>query len=279
MYLLKDIVEPSSLASLEADFNGRIGRRIFHLSRTTSTMDVAQKLIKDADDASMLHGMVIIADSQSRGRGRFGRRWDSSGGDDILASVILCPRVSIIGRLTTMASLAAALTVDEIASTSSAIKWPNDVLVNGKKICGVIAESITTGSEFAGVIGIGLNVNQLPSEDRDRGYVATSIRELIGNLATVNRRRVLVVLLRNLNELYDALERGEAITPEWREKLVGLGSRVEVSFASESCGREIISGIAEDVDEFGRLMIRDDDGFIRVAAAGEVTTRTTDNAL
>ena len=122
-----------------------------------------------------------------------------------------------------MASLAAALTVDEIASTSSAIKWPNDVLVNGKKICGVIAESVTTGSEFAGVIGIGLNVNQLPSEDRDRGYVATSIRELIGNLATVNRRRVLVVLLRNLNELYDALERGESITARMARKVGRAG--------------------------------------------------------
>ena len=279
MYLPEDIVEPSSLASLEADFSGRIGGHIFHLSRTTSTMDVAQKLIEDADDASVLRGTVVIADSQSRGRGRFGRQWDSSGGDDILASVILCPRVSIIGRLTIMASLAAALTVDEIASTSSAIKWPNDVLADGKKICGVIAESVTTGSEFAGVIGIGLNVNQLPSEDQDSEYVATSIRELIGKFATVNRRRVLGVLLRNLNELYDALERGEAITPEWREKLVGLGSRVEVTLASEIGNGEIISGIAEDVDEFGRLMIREDDGFIRVAAAGEVTTRTTNDAL
>ena len=275
MHSPEDIVGRSNLKSLEQDFQGRIGGRIVHLHQTTSTMDVAREMIAESDDASSLHGTAVIADSQSQGRGRFGRKWDSSGGNDILVSVIVCPRVAIAGRLTIMASLAAAITVDEITSTQSAIKWPNDVLVHGKKICGLIAESVTTGSDFAGIIGIGLNVNQLPSRDQSSTYSATSLRELSGNIQSIDRRAVLSALLENLNELYDALERGESIMPEWREKLVGLGSKVEVSFASDHRDGEVVSGVAEDVDEFGRLMIRDESGLVRAVSAGEVTTRAS----
>ena len=81
------------------------------------------------------------------------------------------------------------------------------------------------------------------------------------------------ILLSNLNELYDALDRGETIMPEWRAKLVGLGSPIEVSIPSDQ-NAETITGIAEDVDEFGRLLIRESDGTLRAVAAGEVTTRT-----
>ena len=274
--MLPNTVESSALKSLEPEFLGRIGARIVHLRRTTSTMDVAHQLIEAADDLNSLHGTAIIADEQTKGRGRFGRKWDSARGEDLLASMILCPRTAIAGRLTTLASLAAAMTVDEITSCRSEIKWPNDVMIDRKKICGVIAESITTGGAFVGVVGIGLNVNRENASGEDRGYISTSIRDVVGSDDAIDRRDVAQVLLRNMNELYDALNRGESIMPEWREKLIGLGSSVEVTIASTQ-GGEVIAGIAEDVDELGRLLIRESSGTLRAVASGEVTTRINNN--
>ena len=266
-------VESSEFTTLENEFQGRIGTRVIHLRNTTSTMDVARDLVEETHDSETLDGTVIIADQQTRGRGRFGRSWDSSHGEDILASVILCPRLAITGELTTMAALAAAMTVDELTTRSSAIKWPNDVLVDGKKICGVIAESATTGSSFVGVIGIGLNVNRLADDRVLQEYDATSVREVLRLETQVDRRNAVRVLLANLNELYEALVRGESIMPEWRDRLSVLNSYVEVTMAPDQNVGETVSGIAEDVDEFGRLLIRESSGNLRAMAAGEVTMR------
>ena len=271
-------VESSEFTTLENEFQGRIGTRVIHLRNTTSTMDVARTLVGDTDELETLDGTVVIADQQTRGRGRFGRRWDSSHGEDILASVILCPRLAITGELTTMAALAAAMTVDELTKRRSVIKWPNDVLVEGKKICGVIAESATTGSSFVGVIGIGLNVNRLADDDVLQEYDATSIREVLRLETVIDRRNVVRVLLANLNELYDALVRGESIMPAWRDRLNELNSFVEVTMASERNVGETVSGVAEDVDEFGRLLIREPNGHLRAVAAGEVTMRVDRHA-
>lgn len=239
-------------------------------------MDVAREKLAGVDDIQELHGVAIVADEQTKGRGRFERTWHSDPGEDILVSVILCPRLSISGQLTVMASLAAALTVDALTSCSSDIKWPNDVIVEGKKICGVIAESLTIGDAFASIVGIGLNVNMLVDPDRPKDYDATSIRQLSGADVIVDRSEVLAALLDEMNELYDALDRGEAIIPEWRAKLVTLGSRVEVMMANQSDAGEMITGFAEDIDEFGRLLIREDGGVLRAVAAGEVTTHKRD---
>ena len=271
--MLANTSESSDFTSLEDEIQGRIGKRILHLRNTTSTMDVARELINEPNYDADLHGTTIFADEQSMGRGRFDRTWDSEPGKDILVSLILSPRTAIAGRLPIMASLAVAITVDHFSLDVSSIKWPNDVLVHGKKISGVIAESITTDRSFIGIIGIGLNVNRRTDSEQSRGYLATSIRDVSESSQDLDRKAVAMVLLANLNELYDALDRGESIMPEWREKLVGLGSRVEVSMPSEE-NVEVIAGVAEDVDEFGGLLIREHDGTLRAVAAGEVTTRT-----
>ena len=238
-------------------------------------MDVAREIIESSSDAQNLHGKVIVAERQRKGRGRFGRSWVSGTGEDILMSSIICPRLALTGQITMMASLAAAMTVDEISGKFSAIKWPNDVLVDGKKICGVIAESSTIGEAFFGIVGIGLNVNSLPNADDDKDFSATSIRELMPSMKSVDRGEVLKTMLVHLNELYDAMERGETILPEWRAKLETLDREIEVSMidGQDDVEGEVIKGIAEDVDEFGRLLIKGPDGTTRALASGEVTVR------
>ena len=265
--------EKPGFIGLESKFHGSIGTTIVYLRRTSSTMDDARELVKCAENADELHGTVIIADEQTRGRGRFDRSWDSEPSEDILTSIIVCPRPSISGQLTIMASLGVALTVESLTGLIVEIKWPNDVLVDGKKICGVIAEGSMVADTFAGVLGIGLNVNMRPTADDGRNYRATSIRDLSGSDRSVNRVAVLSVLLEKLNEVYDAVDKGEAIMPEWRERLTMLGSQVSVSTVIKQSVDEVVSGIAEDVDEFGRLLIRESSGMLRAVASGEVTTR------
>ncbi|MYK60545.1 MAG: hypothetical protein F4034_00965, partial [Chloroflexi bacterium] len=99
--------EKSSFIGLESKFHESIGTRIVHLRRTSSTMDDARELVKCAEIADELHGTLIIADEQTRGRGRFDRTWDSEPSEDILTSIIVCPRPSISGQLTIIASLGA----------------------------------------------------------------------------------------------------------------------------------------------------------------------------
>ncbi len=263
-----------SFGALESQFRSRIGRRIVYLQRTSSTMDDARESVRRAEHADELHGTVIIADEQTRGHGRFDRSWDSRPGEDILISVIVCPRPSISGQLTIMASLGAALAVETLTDSIVEIKWPNDVLVGGKKICGVIAEGSMVTDAFAGTLGIGLNVNMMTAGDDGRDYQATSIRKLSGSNGSIDRVAVLSVLLENLNEVYDAADRGESIMPEWRGRLTTLGSEVSVSTATKNGVGELVSGVAEDVDEFGRLLIRESSGMLRALASGEVTTRT-----
>ena len=269
------VIQDSKFAALECQFRGGIGDSVVHLRETSSTMNVAKTMVERSTDVRTLDGKVIIADDQYEGRGRFGRVWDSEPGANLLLSVILCPRLALTGQITIMASLAAAMTVDALTQHRTAIKWPNDVMVRGKKICGVIAESFIVGDSFAGILGIGLNVNWVPPRDRRRDYLATSVRELNGSSDFLDRVQALRSLLTHLNELYDALERGETIVPEWRQKLETLGEEIQVTMLNHGAASagESIRGIAEDVDEFGRLLIREPSGTVRAVAAGEVTAR------
>ena len=269
------LVNNSKFSTLADEFRNEIGSSILHLSETSSTMDEAKTIIEKSKDVQTLHGKVIIADSQRYGRGRFGRVWDSDPSENLLLSIILCPRLALTGQITIMASLAASMTVDDLTEERSVIKWPNDVLVRGGKICGVIAESFIVGDSFAGILGIGLNVNQNIHHEKPKDYVATSIRELTRSNEPLDRTVVLRPLLSHVNELYDALERGETIVPEWRDKLETLGKEIQVTMVNpNSCNvGETIRGIAEDVDDFGRLLIREPSGTVRAVTTGEVTTR------
>ena len=273
-----DIIQTSDITSVAERVYGRIGRNIVHLRKTTSTMDVSRQLIESTSDVQALDGTVVVADEQIRGRGRFGRTWDSICCDNILASVILCPRLALTGQITTMGSLASAMTVDALTSARSEIKWPNDVLVHGKKVSGVIAEGVITGDAFAGVLGIGLNVNSVVATDEASAYQAISIKQVADRKKRFKRANVLTVLLGYLNELYESLDRGESIIPEWRDRLITLGSEVRAAMASENASGEVLTGIAEDVDEFGRLLIREPNGLLRAVAAGEVTLRSQNDA-
>jgi BirA family biotin operon repressor/biotin-[acetyl-CoA-carboxylase] ligase len=261
-----------------------IGKQITHLEVTTSTMDVAWQQANEG----ALDGAIVIADSQSAGRGRHDRSWISRGGQDILCSVILRPRVALAGELLMLAALAVT-DVTEALGVDAGIKWPNDVQVKGKKLAGVIAESKTgpdpdvefdvddparlgaNVDRITVVIGIGINVNFDPKTELDAAPESTSLVKEFGG--DVNRQDVFEKLMQALDVRYSSITAGGTVMPVWRNRLTTLGR--EVTIASGKPGDSIeLRGLAHEVDSIGRLIVRDENGRDWPVAAGEVTVRS-----
>ncbi len=210
-------------------------------------------------------GALVVADHQTEGRGRFGRSWEAEAGSALLFSVVLRPQIepAKAALIALMAAAAVREAVAERAGVDAAIKWPNDVLVGGKKLCGVLAESWLEGGQLAAVIaGIGVNVNQKAfATDR-----ATSLFCLTG--APCPRFALLGDILTGMHRRYQALASGDssALLAECRQCSATLGQEVVLR-----AGSTTVRGRAVDIDSDGRLVLDTADGLVR-ALAGEVST-------
>jgi BirA family transcriptional regulator, biotin operon repressor / biotin---[acetyl-CoA-carboxylase] ligase len=258
----------SPFEPLSGKLGGVAGHHIIHYVSLTSTMDEAARMAAEGAP----EGLVVIADRQTAGRGRHNRRWVSQDGQDILISVLLYPRPGITAQMTVLGALSAAQAVEEVAGVRPSLKWPNDVLVAGKKICGVLTESLQTGTEVSAVIGIGLNVNMGPAEYSERGLSATSLSAVAGR--PMSRLNAFSALLRSIDRNYARLVAGDSLVPDWSARLETLGKRVTVTAQSGNPHNRTLSGLATGVDGSGRLLVRDDSGTVWPLAAGEVTLQT-----
>ena len=241
-----------------------IGQSIIYHDTISSTMDAA----KQAIGQGAAEGTVVVADHQTAGRGRLSREWLSVPGGGILLSIILYPELEILHRLTMAASLAVARSIKTVAGLQPAIKWPNDVLLQGRKVSGVLSESdVSEGSVTHAIVGIALNVNLDTATMPDIADTATSLKQVLGR--EVPRQQVLISLLQEFEMLYLKLRNGESIQREWLQRLETLGKNVSVR-----CGDEVQDGYAESVDEEGNLIIRRPDGRLVTVAAGDVTLQS-----
>ncbi|HUF53978.1 MAG TPA: biotin--[acetyl-CoA-carboxylase] ligase [Dehalococcoidia bacterium] len=240
---------------LRTDF---IGRNLVYLSETKSTMDDAR--VEAETGAS--HGTVVMAEEQTKGRGRFGRRWVSPAGLNLYLTVVLRPDAKRLRQLAMTAPLAICLAAEEVTPVQTGIKWPNDVQVGARKLAGVLIENEFSGAEpkYA-LVGIGLNVND-PIAHPDIAQVATSLARETGR--DIPREAALAALLNEFEELY---ERGDVFAA-WRERIVTLGQDVRLTFRDEA-----YEGHAEDVMDDGALILRLPDGTHMTFEAGEVTLR------
>jgi len=253
-------LSPASISNnLETRF---IGQRVIYFPRLTSTMDVA----KQETQQGATEGTVIIADEQTAGKGRMKRIWLSPKGS-VALSVILYPSVVYLSSLIMLASLAVVHSIEAITGLKPQIKWPNDVLINNKKVCGILIESQVRQNivDFA-IIGIGVNVNLRLSDFPEILPIATSLSDEIGK--EVSRLDVIRRLLIELERLYLALSAGGSVYEEWRDRLVTLGKRVRVTW-----GETRYEGIAESVARDGTLLLRGLDGSLTKIVAGDVTLR------
>ena len=240
------------------------GRLIGHTIHALDEVDSTQAEIARLAAAGAPEGTVVTARHQRAGRGRRGRGWWDGAGESLLVSVLLRPSLPVAEAppLTFLGALAVAVAV-EAEGVAPGIRWPNDVLVDGRKLAGILAEAATTaeGRLDRVVLGIGINVDQVgfPDELADR---AVSLRMLTGRRHDVGRVRDR--LLGALDAGYRELRArgGAGLRAAWRRRSVTLGARVRTAD-----GRE---GVAEDVDEAGALIVRVEDGSRLRVTAGEI---------
>ena len=243
---------------------GFIGRRIAYEQSITSTMDVARR----EAEAGAPEGTIAIAEEQTAGRGRLGRSWVSPAGVNLYFTIILRPNIDQLRYLSVIAPLAVCEAIEETTNLLPRIKWPNDVAINDKKVCGVLTQSeIAGGGVLYALIGPGINVNMdVASHDEIRD-IATSLRDELGR--DVAREEVLAATLNRFESVYQALRRGDVVSMPWKHRLDTLGKHVRVSGPSGL----IDEGVAVDADSDGSLILRRNDGSHVRIEAGEVTLR------
>lgn len=243
----------------------RLGTRFHYFTELGSTNSHARALAENG----AAEGEIVLADAQTKGRGRLARSWESPPFVNLYLSVILRPRLAPTqaAQLTLTAAVALTETVGFFIARPPVIKWPNDILVDGKKLAGILTEAAcdTDRVEYV-ILGIGLNLNYyadaMPEALRRR---ATSVAELMAQ--PVSRETVLARLIQDLDRCYGELEEGGflALKPRWEARFGLRGKKIKV----EVGGRAIV-GRALGIDSAGALVVEDGHGQERTVVAGDV---------
>jgi len=241
-----------------------IGKEIMHAGEVESTNTLAMNLAQKG----AVDGTVVVAESQTGGRGRLGRTWTSPAGN-LYMSLILRPAVPISKAplITLMGAVAVASAIRKLCGIPAGIKWPNDILLSGKKVAGLLTEMSAEPDRIRHIVlGIGVNVNM------DRKSLQPDVRRTATTLAAAMERPVdRTILLRTLIAELDLwyhrfLKRDTEVLTAWKALNVTLGHRVTVSG-----GGAKMEGLARGVDAEGRLMLELGDGTLRQVSAGDVT--------
>lgn len=245
----------------------RIGHKIIHYFRLDSTNSVALELA-GTDPASTPHGTVIVAEEQTAGRGRFRRNWYSEKTSGIYVSIILRPELppAVAPALTLVAGVAGHSAISALTGLTVDIRWPNDLLIKGRKVGGILTEmSAEVDRVHVVVVGLGINVNHNHMPD-ELAAVATSLRMESGRAHS--RSNLLVSLLKQMEQEYRLLiERGSApIAERWaRVSSYAHGKRIRVRV-----GTGEYTAVTAGVDSTGALRVRREDGHEQSLVAGEI---------
>jgi BirA family biotin operon repressor/biotin-[acetyl-CoA-carboxylase] ligase len=243
----------------------RLGATFHYFFELDSTNTYARQLA----EAGAREGEIVIAEAQTQGRGRLGRRWQSPPFANLYFSVILRPQLppAQAPQITLTAAVALAETVAAFIAQPATIKWPNDILVGGKKLAGILTEASCDSERLHYVIlGIGVNLNyaveHMPQEIRAR---ATSIAHLTGK--PVHRESFLRRLIQDLDRCYGELEQSgfAALARRWQAHFSLRDRRVRVEMLEQ-----IITGWARGIDRDGALLVEDDNGVLQRVIAGDV---------
>jgi BirA family biotin operon repressor/biotin-[acetyl-CoA-carboxylase] ligase len=244
---------------------GQISAQILRFDSLPSTnLEAARRAAEGAPE-----GLCIVANEQTAGRGRLERRWVSPKDAGLYFSVVLRPQLELSNwpLLTLLAAVAVQDVLFAACALETDIKWPNDILVNNKKLCGMLAETVETPLGRAVVVGIGINLkdNSLPSELK---IVATSVEAATGR--SPDREVVLQKLVQTLASGYLKLQEPDgpaAIVREWcGRSSYCQGKRIRVTVANES-----FIGTTRGLESDGALRVETDEGDIKTITAGDVT--------
>ena len=243
-----------------------VGQSVISLPEIDSTNARARQLAEEG----ALEGTVIVADRQSAGRGRLGRRWESPSGVNLYCSILLRPKIPVqqAPQLTFLSAVAVAETLNKVCHLSAKVKWPNDILVNGAKIAGLLNEMNAETEQIHFVIlGIGINLNMIEEQfPEELKYPVTSAFLETGK--SVNRLIFLKELLQCLDRYYSEflLEGFVPIRRRWEKLCNMMNMQVEVDL-----GNGILCGTVVGLDTEGALRVQLDNGKVERILAGDVS--------
>jgi len=242
-----------------------IGRDIRVFQETTSTNDVIERLAR----YGIKEGTVVFAESQSKGRGRLGRKWLSPSNKGLWFSILLRPslRPQEATQLTVASANALRRAIQNYTGLKAGIKWPNDILLNGRKVAGILTEMAAELDRVKHVIlGIGVDVNLNAADfPADLRKTATSLKIELGE--PVSRSELAIHILRELDRDYERICCGDfcAVADEWEEHCTTMGQVVRIQ-----PGNHAVRGRAESLAEDGALLVRTDHGHLERVVAGDV---------
>ena len=242
------------------------GQHICYKEEIDSTNTEAKRLAQLGEP----HGLLVIADKQTMGKGRQGRSWSSEKGSGIFMSLLLKPhfKPEKASMLTLITALAVTAAIREETSLEAFIKWPNDIVVNGKKVCGILTEMSAEENQIHYVIiGIGINVNteQFPEEIKD---IATSL--FLEKGIKLERSRFVSNVLAKLEQYYEVFLKTnnlEFLLEQYNEKLINKDKQVKIIDSKEE-----FTGIAKGINEKGELLVKTEQELVKIRS-GEVSVR------
>jgi BirA family biotin operon repressor/biotin-[acetyl-CoA-carboxylase] ligase len=249
---------------------GPIGKDVRYFPEVSSTNQVAAELsLNECRD-----GTVLLADYQAAGKGRRGRIWQAPRGTSVLMSVILLPPdFTALGDFVMLAALSASDAVETYSAMKTTIKWPNDVMISGRKICGILAESSSGGGRRRIVLGIGINANIDFSDEDALSVHASSLSRELGH--PIDREKLIVHLFSALNLWYRCLlDEPDALFAAWSARLDCIGRPLIVAD-----GSGVWSGIGVGVQRDGGLLIRGEGETLRTVYAADVSIRNAEDRI
>ena len=235
------------------------------------SIDSTNEEAKRRGEAGAPDGSVYVADNQTNGKGRRGRTWISPAGEDVFFTILLRPELplSSVSMITLVAASAVSEAIDKVTGLNSNIKWPNDIVLNRKKVCGILTEmNMEIDSVAYVVVGIGINVNRMEFRE-DIADMATSLKKESGH--TVERAILLSEILSAFFRDYKLFLEEQNLSSfleYYNQKLINVGREVRLIKKGEEIIRTAIG-----INDRGELIVRDDEGNTEHIFSGEVSVR------
>lgn len=254
------------LEDIKSKIKGIIGRKIYFFNKVGSTNTIAAELA----EKGAAEGVVVLADSQEKGKGRLGRTWVSPPGVNIYMSIITRPAIDPkdVTLLTITAVVGCTIALRRLTGINVTIKWPNDLIISYKKLGGILTEMKTDpDGKISAIIGIGINVNiDMDVFPPDVRKIATSVKNETG--IPYSRTEIIAEILNEIDKWYRILKgRGKKLLlSEWQRLTSTLGREVKVTV-----GKETFTGLAESLDDKGMLILRLPSGELKRISAGDLT--------
>lgn len=245
-----------------------VGKKIFYREEIDSTNDEAKRLAEDGRE----NGTVIVADNQLSGRGRRGRSWISEGKNSIAMSILLRPSFSPdkASMVTLVMALAVADVLSKLTEEEVKIKWPNDIIINKKKVCGILTEmAAEKGAIDHIIIGVGINVNQKDMPEEIASFASSMFIESDG--IRYSRSQIILAILEFFEYYYDIFVEREDfsdLVSVYETYLINIGNEVKVLDPKGE-----FTGTATGINDYGELVIQKENGEFTRVSSGEVSVR------